>query len=199
MKKLLKRARKLFGRTAFAGCLCFVVWVSIQLVLSTMRPPDSVVPEGTMLAGDIVCLLFQAAILIAIVYHDAWRWGDKDRNAANFGRISPRPWHGFTIGLLANIPSLLTFLILLLDKLVGLWDFYIIIYRFFHMALYPVVSWGLTRHMDMGLESLSWGNVWLAGIPVLVLPVLTAISYRLGYAQFVISDRLIYENKKKSK
>jgi hypothetical protein len=53
--------------------------------------------------------------------------------------------------------------------------------------------------MDMGLESLSWGNVWLAGIPVLVLPVLTAISYRLGYAQFVISDRLIYENKKKSK
>ncbi len=196
MKKTVKRARKLFGRTAFAGVLSFFVWVSIQLLLSTLRPEDGVVPAGTLLAGNIVCLVLQAAIFISLVYNDAWRWGDKDRNKVQFGRIAPCPWQGFLIGLVANIPAILTFGLLVLDKLVGLWDFYIIIYRFFHMALYPVVSWGLGAAMDIGPESVSWGGILIAGIPVLVLPLLTAVCYRLGYAQFVITDKLVYKQEK---
>lgn len=199
MKKTLKRARKLFGRTAFAGVLSFFVWMSIQLVLSTMRPADGVVPPTTLLVGNILCLVLQSAIFIAIVYSDAWRWGDKDRNRANFGRIAPRPWYGFVIGLFANVPAILTFVLLVLDKLVGVWDLYIFVYRFFHMAFYPVVAWGLTPNMQAYIADIPWSGVLVAGIPVLLLPLVTAVAYRLGYAQFVITERLVYVNREKTK
>lgn len=198
MKKLLKRAVKLFGRTAFAGVLCFIVWVSIQMFLLATKPVGGAVTEGAALAGNIVTLVFQTAIFVVVVYNDVWKWGNKDRNRVNFGRMAPRPWYGFKVGLIANVPAMVTFVVLVLDKLIGVWDFFIILYRFFHMGFYPLVVWGLGQNMQLYIADVPWDGLWIAGIPALLLPLIATLAYRLGYEDINVGERLMYQNKNKS-
>lgn len=194
-KETIKMAAKLYGRSVFSSVLCFFVYVSIMMMLSMTAEKDKIVSPGWMLAGNIVALVFQTCIFVALIYGDIWLKGDRDRNAVNFGHMEENKWRGLQAGLLAAIPSFLSFVLLVADKLVNFWGAYAMIYRLGQISFYPVMVWTMGVNVSVTTAGMSWGSILLSGIPVLALPLVTTVAYALGYAQIALGERLVYKKK----
>ena len=152
-----------------------------------------------LLAGNIVALVFEVCIFVSVIHGDVWLQGDRDRNSVNFGHMKEDRLRGLKLGLLASIPAAVSYILLVVEKLTGFFSLYTLIYRVGHISFYPVLVWAFGADISVTTAQISWGGIALAVIPVLVLPVVTMISYLLGYAQISLGERLVYENKNKGK
>lgn len=190
-----KMVAKLYGRTVFSSVLCFFVYVSIMMMLAMTAKEGEAVSDGWLLAGNIVSLVLQTCIFVALIYSDVWLQGDRDRNAVNFGRMTADKWRGLKVGLLASIPAIVSFVLLVAEKLVGFWGAYATLYRLLHITFYPIMVWSMGVNVAATAAGVSWGGILAAGIPVLVLPVVTTVAYLLGYAQIALGERMVYKKK----
>lgn len=198
-KETFKLAAKVYGHSVFSSVLCIIIYMSISMITYAAADAEGVVPGWAVTTGNVVSLLLQGMLLIAFVYGDLWRQGDKDANAVHFGRMEEDRLRGLKVGLIAAIPSVLSFVVLVAEKLLGFFPAYAGLYRLFHLSLYPIIVWAFGANVTATAAGIGWGGILLAGLPVLVVPVVALLAYELGYRQIILTEKLVYKNKKKSK
>lgn len=165
----------------------------------------SPVPDGVRLAQNIVAQICLLVLLAAFPSRYLWAQGDHDRNEANFGHIKEDPLRGLKVGLLANIPAFLTYLLLWVGKFcppiaqqaTGL-------FGLFHTCFAPLCQRFMAEVVDgqtvyIPATDISIGGMLALLLPVIFLPLICHVAYTMGLHQFSISDRLFYKHKKKKR
>lgn len=198
-KNSFKLAAKLYGQSVFASVLSIIIYISVTMLTYMAADDEGIIPGWATTTGNVIALLLQGTLLCSFVYTDLWRQGDKDANAVHFGRIAYDKWKGLKVGLVASIPSFLTYVVLVAEKLFGFWQPYAGLYRIFHLTFYPIIVWAFGSNVTVGTAGIGWGGIALALIPVLVTPIVAVIGYGLGYRQIIVSEKLIYKDKKKKR
>ena len=124
-------------------------------------------------------------ILFAFIYSQLWKKGNKDFQKVKLGRLTEDKLRGLKIGLIASVPQLVSFLCLFIPK--------------FKTAFYKIANY----HFFITNDAII-GDVKLAGdlqiykyllllLPLLVVPVLSTLSYIIGYKDINISEKIIYK------
>lgn len=194
---MIKQAIRLYGRTILAGVLGMVTYVSVGVLISVVVPRGEMLSATATFLMNLIALILQGSIYCLLIYAGMWSLGDKEANAVQFGHMQATAARGFHIGCIAAIPSVLTFLVLVADKVFSFWPQCAAIYRLCHTALYPILAWSMGTVVSITTANLAWWQVLCAGIPVLFLPLASAISYYLGFNHILVSERLMFVNKKK--
>lgn len=186
---MIKQAFKLYGNTVLAGVMGAFIYLSVGVIFSLLKV------NGFPM--NLAALAVQATLFGMIVYNKMWTLGDKNANAAQFGHIKGDPLRGLKISLVAAIPSAISFLALIADKLFGFWSGMTTAYRICHAALYPIVVWSLGSEITRTIADVSWVGIVCAGLPVLFMPAVATLAYYLGYRRIVLRDKILFVNEKK--
>ena len=194
---MIKQAIRLYGRTILAGVLGIVMYVSVGVLVSVAVPRGEPLSATATFLMNLIALVLQGSIYFLIIYAGMWSLGDKEANAVQFGHMQATAARGFHIGCVAAIPSVLTFLVLVADKVFSFWPLSAAIYRLCHTALYPILAWSMGSVVSVTTADLAWWQLLCAGIPVLFLPLAAGISYYFGFKHILVSDRLMFVSKKK--
>ena len=194
-KKTMKQALKLYGRVCLASVMGLFVFLSVGAIFSMI---DKNIAQNAPLlfVRDLVALLLQGTMFFLILYHKMWELGDKNANAAAFGRIKDNAWRGLHIGLLASVPAFLSYVALVTDKLFALWDGMALVYRVGQMGLYPVIVWSMGMSVSVPSSEISWGGIACAALPLLFVPFASALAYYLGYRHISVAEKLIFVQNK---
>ncbi|MBR5540493.1 MAG: hypothetical protein IKU56_03855 [Clostridia bacterium] len=197
LKDTIRQALKLYGRTYLAAIMGGFIYLSVSVIMSMTVNEGETISDGATLAMNLIALVLQVTLFYIIVYTKLWELGDKNANAANFGHIVGDPLRGLKIGLLAAIPSVISFLALVADKLFGLWTGMATLYRICHLGLYPIVALSMGSVVTVTTADVSWGGIWCAGLPVLLVPVVATLGYFLGYRHVLLWEKIVFASKKK--
>ncbi len=181
---MIKQAFKLYGNTVLAGVMGFFIYLSMGVIFSLLKTNGFVM--------NLVALAVQATLFGIIIYNKMWMLGGKNGNAAQFGHIKGDPLRGLKISLLAAIPSAISFLALIADKLFGFWKGMTTAYRICHTALYPIVVWSLGSQITRTTADVSWVGIVCAGIPILFMPAVATVAYYLGYRRIVLREKILF-------
>ena len=196
-KENVKHAAKLYLRTYLAAVMGAFTYLSIGVLMSMTAKEGQPVSNASSLLMNSIALVLEGALFYLIVYSKLWELGDRNSNAVRFGHMNPDRLRGFKIGLLASIPSFLSFVALLADKLFHFWDSMAAIYRICQLALYPIVVWSMGSTVTVTTADVSWGGILCAGLPVLFVPVVAGIAYLLGYHNIQVWEKLVFVKKRK--
>lgn len=194
---MIKQAIRLYGRTILAGVLGAVMYVSIGVLISVVMPRGEMLSATALFLMNVIALVLQGCIYFLLIYAGMWSLGDKEANAVQFGHMEATAARGFHIGCIAAIPSLVTFLVLVADKLFAFWPQCAAFYRLCHTALYPILAWSMGTVVSVTTAQLAWWQVLCAGTPVLFLPFASGIAYYFGFKHILVSEKLMFVNKKK--
>lgn len=189
LKDTICQALKLYANTWLAGIMGAFLYLSLGVIFSMLKTTGFVM--------NLVALILQSILFALIVYTKMWDLGDKNANAANFGHMTADPLRGLKLGLLAAIPSILTFLVLIADKLFGFWSGVATAYRICHTALYPVIVWSMGSLVSLTTAEISWGGIFCAGLPLLFMPVVATLAYYSGYRHISLREKIVFVNKEK--
>lgn len=195
-KKTMKQALRLYGRMCLASVMGGFVYLSVGVIFSMGLGEGKTMSPTLTFFMNVVALVLQGVLFFLILYHKLWELGDKHANAADLGRVPGTPWRGLQIGLLASIPAFLSFLALIADKLFGLWNGMTMLYRISQLALYPLVVWTLGQTVTATTASVSWGGILCAGLPILFVPIVSALAYFLGYRHVAVAEKLVFVHNK---
>ena len=194
---MVKQALKLYANTFLAGAMGLFVYLSVGAIFSMAVQGGEVMSATVALWMNIVALVLQATLFFMIVYSKMWELGDKSANAVNFGRMADDPWRGLKISLVAAIPSVISFLALIADKLFAFWGGMATAYRICHLGLYPVIVWSLGSVVTVTTADISWVGILCAGLPILFMPAVATLAYYLGYRHIVLWEKIVFSGKQK--
>lgn len=196
-KETVNRAVRLYFTTYLAAVMGVFIYLSVGVLVSVAFPEGQTLSGVTFAVTNAIALFLQGGLFFVIVYGKQWEYGDKDSNAAHFGRIQGDKWRGLKVGLLAAIPSFVAWLVLVADKLFAFWPYTAAVYRVCQLPLYPVLVWSMGSTVVTTTAGVSWGGILCAGLPVLFVPIVATVAYLLGFAHIEVWERLVFSRKKK--
>ena len=147
-------------------------------------------PKVVMLILSQICTM---GTLIMFIHPVSYNIGDSDSNKVQFGRIKYDRFKGFKLGVIPAAFALVPYLLLILGKVGIIGDIALAIYRFtnYHLVAYnEVVFAGVSRMADV-----SWVSVVAAVLTVAVVPVLSHISYTLGFKRINLFEKIVFKKK----
>lgn len=143
---------------------------------------------------DAVTQTLGAVILFAFLYKHLWRLGDSDRNLVTTGNGVEDKLRGLKIGLIANTPIYLSYVIFLIAKsgiLAGEWY---AVFRFLNFPQFSIIN-ALYGQATSTAAAISWASALLGAVTFIAIPLFTTIAYILGYKRINIGERLVYKKK----
>lgn len=143
---------------------------------------------------DAITQLLGAVILFAFLYKHLWRLGDSDRNLVITGNGIEDKLRGLKIGLIANIPIYLSYVIFLLAKSGILEGEWYAVFRFLNFPQFSLIN-ALYGQATSTAVNISWTNAILGALTFVVIPLFTTVTYILGYKRINIGERLVYKKK----
>lgn len=174
----------LFLRYVAADLICLMLSLSVLLLINSVL-------------GRVVCQLLNFCVLFSLPYGLAWQAGNSDRNKHLFGHIKEDKLKGLKAGLLASIPFFAVAVLLLLAKAGLFTDGFLYPYRLINSIFFPL-NYSLLSG-TLSLTEMAWGPVILSACWVLILPVIPAFGYVLGYEEFSLHEKFFYKGKKKKR
>ncbi len=195
---LIKRAAKLYGRCVLATVMGTFMYFSVGIIMLAISPGSEATASESFLT-NFLALIIQGFLCLTIVYAEMWKQGDKDGGPVMFGGAEGDPHLGLKVGLIAIIPSLLAFVVLLAEKFIGFWPQYVMVYRAANFALYPIIAWSMGTVWSVPASDISLVGIFLSLIPTLVILLVSWGSYYIGYRQFTFAQKLMYKNKSSKK
>lgn len=127
------------------------------------------------------------------IYKAAWSTGGREANLADYNHIKLDKWRGFKVGLCANIPWLITGILMILSKY-GLFYNFMIPYKIINAEVWQLVN---IIAPSIFLPDLSYLQVYAVAACTLIPVLLMGVFYILGIHRFAIVERIIYSNKDK--
>jgi uncharacterized membrane protein YfcA len=141
----------------------------------------SFMPTWTSVIFTCVIVL----ILFALIYGSSWHEGERDRNRFKYSRIHSFVLKGVVAGLLSEIPLVVVFILFALHMDYNKNPAYYLIFVAFNM---PYLSYAV--HFRENLAMLS--------IMFLPVPLMSGISYYLGFKGKNVFEKLVYTKKPKN-
>ncbi len=191
-----KTAAKVYGLTVVSSVISFIMYLSLMMIVSFTASEGERVSAGMLLIANGVALILQGILFVALTYRPLWAQGERDAKAVRNGRQKQDKLRGTKIGLLASVPSLVSYALLVAEKLTGFWAPYAAWYRVGQMSFYPITVWAFGSDLSTGTAQIGWGGIALAAISVLVLPVVCTVAYLVGYAGISLGERVVYGQQK---
>ncbi len=133
-------------------------------------------------------------ILYAFIHSVVWRLGDVDANLNATGNLKLDKFRGLKIGLIANIPIVLSYFILLLSKFNVLSGSWYSVYRFMNFAFFSFIN-VIFGQSTSSVQGASAGSIILGALLLIFIPLICHICYVLGYKRVTFFDRLVYKKK----
>lgn len=143
---------------------------------------------------DAITQTLGAFILFGFIYSHLWKLGDSDRNLVTTGNGEEDKLRGLKIGLIANAPIYLTYLIFLIAKagiLAGEWY---AAFRFLNFPQFSVIN-ALYGQATASAADISWTNTLLGAVTFIAIPLFASVAYNLGYKRVSITEKLVYKKK----
>lgn len=145
-------------------------------------------PKNDFCAGMIVAVqvLEQVCMLLLLLGLPAYfvhREGDRDRNLVKHHGMKPDRLRGLKMGLLAAVPSLLVYSLLIVGKCGLLSESVQGVYRFCNICLLPIVNLIMPQAVYPATEIAVWQLIALFAL-LLLLPIACAVAYYGGYRRW---------------
>ena len=153
---------------------------------------------GVELFSDVLSSILMVLILISVTYTVLSKEGDRDSNAVQFGHMAYDPLRGLKVGLMAAVPSILSYLFLIVSKITGWVPQYVSFFRLTNMPFLPLFN-HLTPSAVSSAADVSWPAILVMAISVIVVPLSCMIGYVMGYRHISLSENLVYKKKSKKK
>ncbi|MDF2568193.1 MAG: hypothetical protein K0R90_1649 [Oscillospiraceae bacterium] len=176
----------------FKVCLSTFANIGINILI-TIILVLVVFSLGDNLIGHIIAQVLVAVIFSTLIYGPSWGDGDRDRNLAHFGKDSGDRYRGLKIGLISMLPFVILNILLILSKLQIIGDI-MAVYRLLNAHIWPLIQ--ITAPKIFEAKDVSWIIIFVWILSMLALPLITTIGYRLGFKGVVLSDKIVYRNKK---
>ena len=159
----------------------------------TVMGPKNDVCAVLMVGAQVLTQGLMLFVLVALAGYYVWVEGDRDRNLVKHHEWAETPLRGLWIGLIAAIPSLALYGLLVLGKLdIFAADSIQGVYRLLNPTFTPLVIQIMPAEVYPATEITAMQLVWLFLLQ-LVLPATCAVAYQLGY------HRVFKKKKKKSR
>ncbi len=130
-------------------------------------------------------------ILIGFVYPYLWELGAKDYNLIKFGHKNEDNLKGFKIGLMASVPNIVFFAMLIIFKNSIFSGFNMPFYKFIVSYFYSFIE--LILNGAYSANELSVMQIVALALMLLVIPVITEIAYLFGLKGISLEEKLIYK------
>ena len=169
---------------------------TMDLADNQMFSAIRIVPDGTKRTMDVISQILMLIVFCVFPYHILWEFGNRDDTNVRYRGQRPDPMRGLKIGLLAMIPSVMFWVVLVISKYVSALHGYLGFYRIVAFPYLPYTNW-----LVGDAASASALPVWrlLLLLPMfLVVPAVCAMAYRMGGNQFSIAEFLTFVRKKES-
>lgn len=153
-----------------------------------------VVPAGKQTAMNWVTQILLLVLFAIFPYHVLWSFGNRDDTNTRYRGQRPDPWRGLKIGALAMLPFALVWLCALISKCGFFPETMLQAYRLTAFPYYPYVNW-LLGAATSSVE-IDWWRMLLLLPTLLYVPVVSAISYRLGGNQFSLVEFITFKKNK---
>ena len=150
------------------------------------RPKYSLILEG-VLSQSIMLVLF-----VSFVNTRISKIAYSDRTADMYQGQKKNIYKGFIFGGIASIPAIAFYIYLLILKIIGSQVSILTLVRIANAAFLPLVN--AIVGSAQKLTEISYGSFALLIIPILILPIVTGISYIFNYKQISIKDKIMYKN-----
>lgn len=141
----------------------------------------------------VLAQIFSFVMITGILCGTVWEMGNKDISAVKHGRKKENILRGLYVGLIAIIPSVAVYVLLVLSHMNVLnpnfLDTYRLLNSHFHYFLTLIYS-GAENAAELTVKS-----VILCGALHLYLPVLSFISYVFGYKDINLVEKITYKKK----
>lgn len=172
-----KFALKLFAKNLVSKLFCFLLFFTFFMAV-----------RGKI--GSIITQVLDLVILTVIIFSTAFDFGEKDRNRVLTGAAEKVLSRGFKAGFMAAILDFLTVILLVLAKAEVLPRVYIAVYGILNAPFYPFILTLMPQTLTGAEQSVL--SVVACGLTVFVMPLIAGISYKLGYYDYSITDRILY-------
>ena len=152
--------------------------------IRTMSPKSRVIVS-------VISSVFTWSIFALFPYNIMWNKGNRDENLVNIGRIDMDIAFGLKAGIVASIPSVALYCLLVLGKFGAFPSVILQWHRLINSPFIPYID-----AVEMGVKmatQLSVGSLLAVGATLLFVPFVCWLGYYLGYRQISIRERLIYK------
>ncbi len=138
--------------------------------------------------SQTIASVLSIILFIAMMYSESWRAGQQDRNLMNFGHVDFDKLRGLKASLYSQIPGILFAILAIIHRLTGALPFLVLsIFKLFYAPFVDLV-WVMDQVSPL-----------LYIIMPIFTPVIVHVGYSLGFNGTMLSEKLIYTNKKSTK
>ena len=162
-----------------------------DLVLT--KSNNIVLADNFKKAAYFISSVLSILLTVVIIYVTAWNKGNKDINRVQLGKITENKNLGLLAGLIANIPFVALYILLILCRFEVLNPAFLSIFRACNSHLYGIIYW--IYGSAVVASDLSILRLLALSITVLFLPIVCWLGYLLGYNDIQIMHRLMYKQK----
>lgn len=149
------------------------------------RPKYAVVLEG-ILSQSIMFVLF-----VSFVNTRISKIAYSDRTADMYQGQKKNIYKGFILGGIASIPAVAFYIYLFVLKVLASQVNVLTLARIAYAAFLPIIN--AIVGSAQKLTEISYGTFALLVLPILVLPVVTGLSYIFNYKQISIKEKIMYK------
>lgn len=148
----------------------------------------------TNIVLKLVSCVICTTMVVAILYTEMWRYGDKDRTAVKYKNQKEQKYKGFIVGAFSTSPALLLLIVLTIFKSGFSKTFPLLIYGFLNTYLYDLINLIAGNAQYFGDFAL-W-QIFVILLMLTIIPIACGISYYLGYKSISVSEKLVYKSNK---
>lgn len=156
----------------------------------------SLIEGTTKIVIDTIAQLFSLLIFVMFIHKIMWRTGDSDANLSDFNHSTASKWRGAKIGALAVIPSFIVWLLVVLSKAGLINGNWYTVFRLMSFQSFTLVH-TIFGNTASDISTFSWIQIFLGLTVLLVLPIVSQISYFSGTKHFNLTEKLIYKKGRK--
>lgn len=147
--------------------------------------------DETNVKTGVVSSAFTLVIFGAFPYNILWNIGSKDNNLVTFNRMKKDIFFGLKVGCVANIPSAVLYLLLVLGKFGVVPGVVLKWHRVLNTPFIPYID-GVEQGAEVASQ-LTIGSLLAVGATLLFVPIISQLGYYLGYRQISVRERLVYK------
>lgn len=147
--------------------------------------------QGQELVTNIVIQVANLCVFVWFIAAAIGQFGLEDKHASSFDLTRKKTWFGFKVGLLVSVPGFVSYILLIIYKLLNLNDFWVV-YNIINVPFKQVII--LLSSNAQSIDQLSlFSMILLALIPILI-PAISQFAYLIGYSEGKIGKKIIYKS-----
>ncbi len=144
---------------------------------------------------DAITQVLGIVILFGFINNSLYKLGEADRNLVLTGNAAEDKFRGLKIGLLANLPIYLSYVVFLIAKAGIIKGGWYALFRFLNFPQFALIN-ALYGQATSTAADITLTNALLGALTFVIIPLFATITYILGYKRINIAEKIVYKKKK---